>query len=131
MTSFVKTGTLKDVRKALISTTTSQYLNVVFLKLPTCGHCLAMEPIIEQLAEEFHCCQVQFYKVDVSSEPDNSLSMFATSIHQPRPNGFPTFYAFHGSKYLSTTRGSTTIDAFRAWMDKNGLDCSMCASTTK
>lgn len=121
---------VRDAKKT-VQSAAANHLTIVFCSMPTCGHCLAMAKPYEELAAEFYCCrEIKMVKVDSAADPDIPEFM-AQWIKKPRAPGYPMFYAFVGREYKATRPGSSSKEALREWIMKQGVDCSMCAPGTK
>jgi len=81
---------------------------------PSCSHCRAMEPIVEELATDFEGRAV-VGKIDVATEPEITA---AWSVP-----GYPTFVVVKDGRELSRWLGEASYDQL-AQMVRAALDAS-------
>lgn len=127
-----KSVTIAKARKAVEAGSNSDTLYVVFCGQPWCGYCRKVQPVFENVATQFSCCNIKFFHVDMSEEADegdkastaDSLESWLKEFGKPMPEGWPTFYCFKHGKYKAITQGYKSNDEMRAWLVNEGMDCS-------
>ncbi len=84
----------------------------VFLKFYAswCGHCRAMEPIVERLAARF-AGRAQFFKINIDVSNDVAL--------QNGVRGVPTFLLLDGGREIGRIAGATHEEALAALLERH------------